>query len=128
MYTLEEIKSFADPNTGAISKEVGEGIMTTFNSDLTSTLARAAKRFYADICVEVAIRNYKVRGITTRQTVEIVVIKFLYDKMNQRTRSDLLKLPILPSTKDSIKSWIFSDYIRPKRSELEYVWDISTPN
>lgn len=122
MYTLNEIKSFSDVNNGAISKEVGEGIINTFNGALRSVLSTSAKKYYPEICLEVAIRNYRVGGITSDQTVEHVVIEYLYKKLNEGNRRGILKLPLLPCSKELVKTWIFNDI--KENNPTDYEWNI----
>ena len=126
MYTQDEIKAFADVNNGAISKEVGEGIIKSFNPELLRTLSTAAKPYYANVCLEVAIGNYRAKGSTTQLAVELIAVRYLYEKLPAPNRRQLLKLPILNYTKESIKGWICRSVIS-NQDDTNYEWEIIIP-
>lgn len=126
MYTQDELKMFADVNNGAISKEIGEGIIRTFNPDLAKLLLTAAKPYYAKICMEVAIGNYRANGITSVQSVELIIARYLYDKLPVCNRRQLLKLPLHTYAKESVRGWLLRDVISA-RENINYEWEITIP-
>lgn len=126
MYTLEEIASFAEPAQCAISKEIGEGIIKTFNAPLAKAIATAAKPYYDIVCIEVAIANYRAKGITSGVSVELIAIRYLYDKLPKSNKRQLLKLPILNTTRESILGWISQDCIHGE-DPTKYQWEITLP-
>lgn len=126
MYSLAEIKSFAEPSQCAISKEIGEGIIRTFNPALAKALSTAAKPYFDKVCIEVAIANYRANGITNGVSVELIAIRYLYDKLPLSNRRQLLKFPLLNTTRESVLGWISQDIIKGE-DPTKYKWEIEIP-